>query len=179
MPWHCVTKWPLNLTHTINSSASMSQQFLKLTKQIHEQHVDYPKTLIHYNDVIMDSMTSQITSLTIVYSVVYSGEDQRRHQSSASLVFVREMHRSLPRKMASNAENFSIWWRHHIDPCRRYCCLVLIINRSGTLLAAVVDGNDRPAIAKMEWKCQEWWPIVLELAAMEKWLYRWVSARNT
>ena len=33
-------------------------------------------------------MTSQITSLTIVYSTVYSGADQRKHQSSASLAFL-------------------------------------------------------------------------------------------
>ena len=37
----------------------------------------------------MGAMTSQITSLTIVYSTVYSGADQRKHQSSASLAFVR------------------------------------------------------------------------------------------
>ena len=48
----------------------------------------------HYNDVIMGLMESQITSLTIVYSTVYSGADQRKHQSSASLAFVRGMHRS-------------------------------------------------------------------------------------
>ena len=33
----------------------------------------------------MGAMASQITSLTIVYSTVYSGVDQRKHQSSASL----------------------------------------------------------------------------------------------
>ena len=38
-------------------------------------------------------MASQITSLTIGYSTVYSGADQRKHQSSALLVFVREIHR--------------------------------------------------------------------------------------
>ena len=48
---------------------------------------------IHYSDVIMGSMASQITSLTIVYSIVYSGADQRKHQSSASLAFVRGIHR--------------------------------------------------------------------------------------
>ena len=37
----------------------------------------------HYSDVIMGTMTSQITSLSIVYSAVYSGADQREHQSSA------------------------------------------------------------------------------------------------
>ena len=42
----------------------------------------------HYGDVIMGTMASQITSLTIVYSTVYSGADQRKHQSSASLAFV-------------------------------------------------------------------------------------------
>ena len=36
---------------------------------------------------------SKITSLTIVYSTVYSGIDQRKHQSSASLAFVRGIHR--------------------------------------------------------------------------------------
>ena len=47
----------------------------------------------HYGDVIMGTMASQITSLTIVYSTVYSGADQRKHQSSASLVFARGIHR--------------------------------------------------------------------------------------
>ena len=42
----------------------------------------------HYNDVIMTTIASQITSLTIVYSTVYSGADQSKHQRSASLAFV-------------------------------------------------------------------------------------------
>ena len=51
------------------------------------------KNVTHYNDVIMGTMASQITSLTIVYSTVYSDADQRKHQSCASLAFVREIHR--------------------------------------------------------------------------------------
>ena len=47
----------------------------------------------HYGDVIMGAIASQITSLTIVYSTVYSDVDQRKHQSSASLAFVRGIHR--------------------------------------------------------------------------------------
>ena len=47
----------------------------------------------HHSDVIMDTMASQITSLPIVYATVYSGADQRKHQSSASLSFVRGIHR--------------------------------------------------------------------------------------
>ena len=48
---------------------------------------------VHYNDVIMGASASQITSLTIIYSIVYSDADQRKHQSSASLAFVRGIHR--------------------------------------------------------------------------------------
>ena len=47
----------------------------------------------HYNDVIMSAIASQITSLMIVFSTVYSDADQRKHQSSASLAFVRGIHR--------------------------------------------------------------------------------------
>ena len=50
-------------------------------------------TVSHYNNVIMDTIVSQITSLTIAYSTVYSGADQRKHQSSASLAFVWGIHR--------------------------------------------------------------------------------------
>ena len=50
-------------------------------------------------------MASQITSLTIVYSAVCSGADQRKHQSSCEF----------PAQRASNAENISIWWRHDDD----------------------------------------------------------------
>ena len=49
--------------------------------------------LYHYDDVIMTMLASQITSLMVVYSIVYSGVNQRKHQSSASLAFVREIHR--------------------------------------------------------------------------------------
>ena len=49
----------------------------------------------HYDDVIMSAMASQITSLVIVYSTVYSGTYRRNHQSSASLAFVRGIRRLL------------------------------------------------------------------------------------
>ena len=49
--------------------------------------------MFHYDDVIMTTMASQITSLTVVYSTVYSDVDKRKHQSSASLAFVWGIHR--------------------------------------------------------------------------------------
>ena len=48
--------------------------------------------LNYYSDVIMSAIASQITSLTIVYPSVYSGADQRKHQSSASLAFALGIH---------------------------------------------------------------------------------------
>ena len=47
----------------------------------------------HYSDVIMGTIAYQITSLTVVYSTVYSDADQRKQQSSASLAFVWGIHR--------------------------------------------------------------------------------------
>ena len=47
----------------------------------------------HHSDVIMGAMVSQITSLKVVCSTVYLGADQRKHQSSASLAFLRRIHR--------------------------------------------------------------------------------------
>ena len=63
----------------------------------------------------MTTMASQITSLMVVYSTVYSDADQRKHQSSASLAFVWGIHRpgEFPAQRASYADNVSIWWRHH------------------------------------------------------------------
>ena len=48
---------------------------------------------LHYDDVIMGAIASQINSLTIADSIVYSDADQRKQQSSASLAFVRGFHR--------------------------------------------------------------------------------------
>ena len=56
----------------------------------------------------MGAMASQITGVTIVYSTVCSGAHQRKHQSSASLAFAREIYRwqvNSPQKV-TNAEMF-------------------------------------------------------------------------
>ena len=74
----------------------------------------------HYSDVIWGAIASQITSLTIVYSTVCSGVDQRKHQSSASLAIVRGIHRwpvNSPHKWPLTRK-VSIWWRHHVKSSR-------------------------------------------------------------
>ena len=71
---------------------------------------------IHYGDVIMGAMASQITSHMIVCTTVNSGADQRKHQSSASLALSAgnsAVTGEFLAQRASNAENDSIWWRHH------------------------------------------------------------------
>ena len=73
--------------------------------------------LTHYNDVIMNAMAPQITSLTIVYSTVYS----RRRSKKTSKLRVSGLCEGnspvtgeFPAQRASNTENVSIWWRHHV-----------------------------------------------------------------
>ena len=61
------------------------------------------------SNVIMSAMSSQITGLTRVYSTVYSGADQRKHRRSASLAFVRGIHRwpvNSPHKRAVTRKMF-------------------------------------------------------------------------
>ena len=71
--------------------------------------------IIHYSHVIRSKMASQITGISVVYSTVSSGVDQRKHQSSVSLACVRNspMTGEFPTQRASDAQNVSISWRHH------------------------------------------------------------------
>ena len=59
----------------------------------------------------MSAVASQITSVSIVCSTVGSCPKQRIYQSFESLAFVTG---EFPAQMASDAENISIWWRHHV-----------------------------------------------------------------
>ena len=83
------TRW--SGAHTMITRVVMKSYNLLFTSPISLAHIW--KIGQHYNDVMMSVITSQITSLMIVYSTVYSGADPTKHQSSASLVFVRGIHR--------------------------------------------------------------------------------------
>ena len=74
---------------TLRPPSLEDQQVLKFVKVTSADYI----SIHHYDDVIMGTMESQITSLTIVYSTVYSDADQRKHQSSTSLAFVWGIHR--------------------------------------------------------------------------------------
>ena len=79
----------------------------------------------HYIDVIVSTMASQITNVSIVYSTVCTGTGQRKYQSSASLAFIRGIHRwpvnsphkgSVTRKMLPFDDVIKTSW-NLIDRC--------------------------------------------------------------
>ena len=82
----------------------------------------------------MSVMASQITSVLIIYLTLWSGTDQRKHQSSMSLAIMQGIHR-WPAK-GQYVENVSIWWHHHgWAPCKEpvmwsfYVFFVLSLNK--------------------------------------------------
>ena len=87
------------------------------------------------SDAIMDGMASQITGVSIGYSIVCSGTDQRKYQSSCVTGLCERnlpVTGEVPAQRPSYAENVSIWWRHHVWPVRHrsmnppMMCLLLI-----------------------------------------------------
>ena len=87
-----ISYWDLFKYHAAKIITSFSQASLA-ELNCNENRWPSTNTELHYNDVIMGTIASQITRLTIVYSTVYSDADQRKYQSSASLAFVRGIHR--------------------------------------------------------------------------------------
>ena len=82
--WYPFTKvWTSNRMH-MRSLFESGKSFSKISKIFF--------CMYHYSDLIMSTVASQIISVWSVYSTVCSGPDQRKHQSSASLAFVRRIH---------------------------------------------------------------------------------------
>ena len=82
-------KWPWDIESAFHCNVYTNLKWINASL-CHTLHNMWSR---HYIDVIVTTMASQITSLTVVYSTVYSGADQRKHQSSASLAFVGGIHR--------------------------------------------------------------------------------------
>ena len=123
--------------------------------------------LCHYDDVIMTMLASQITSLTVVYSIVYSGVNQRKHQSSASLAFVCAGNSpgtgEFPAQMASYAENVSIWWRHHVHQLTSKNKTFLDFRRTGSLLGdAPISGIFSSQGVSHVWGCDVFDVVILK-----------------
>ena len=132
----------------------------------------------------MGAIASQITSLTIVYSTVYSDVDQRKHQSFASLAFVWGIHRgsvNSPHKWPVTREMFpfddvimcgiALWWMSLI--WNQYC--------SGNGLVQLGMGSRKPifnqcsvkifTIAKRylrQYSLRAWWYLVFLLQQIKQ-----------
>ena len=79
------------------------------------------------NDAIMGAIASQITSLTIAYSTVYSDADKKTSKLRVIGLCAGNSPKTgeFPAQMANNAEYVSICWRHHgIEQCRLPCDIV-------------------------------------------------------
>ena len=119
-------------------------------------------------DVIMGTMASQRP--TIVYSTVYSGANQRKHQSSASLVFVRRIirwpvnsrHRGpvtgkmLPlddvimyQESLGNTGNTDRYWARSIVSNKQYCRKYKYL--SGTIWLSGISISRLKIIPLMSW----------------------------
>ena len=116
--------------------------------------------LYHYNDVIMSAIASQTTGLTIIYSTVCSAVDQRKHQSSAPLAFVRGIPRGHKRLSKELRRQWfkTPWrplWRHcdeHQNCWLMYCQLFILPLSKNTLFVgsfrekmyvSLIDDNRR------------------------------------
>ena len=74
-------------------------------------------TWSHYSDVIMNAMASQITSVSIVCSLFwFRGGSKKTSKIRVTGLCEGNPHVTggFPSQMASNAENVSNWWRHHV-----------------------------------------------------------------
>ena len=122
----------------------------------------------HYGDVIMDTMASQITSLTIVYSTVYSGADERKHQSSASLAFVRGIHRgpvNSPHKWPFTRKMFPF------DDVIMWQFVLIFYDHYGRARFCVIYCWDDCFTETSFFRCHSEYPIQWYVS------YRWLSTR--
>ena len=109
----------------------------------------------HYNDFIMSAMAFPITSLMFVYSFVYLGADPRKHQSSASLAFVRGIHRwpvNSPHKGPVTRKMLPFWWRYHTSD-RIYAVWL------GTIKRGVLVSEPNHVLSEDPsnyWRCDVW-----------------------
>ena len=116
-------------------------------------------TITHYCDVKIGAVASQITSLPIVYSTVCSGADQRIHQSSASLAFVRVIHRwpvNSPHKWPVTRKMFPfddviMGFNHNLPEDFNHC--------TGALLVSILTSNKtwrtRNAVRSSNGNCEK------------------------
>ena len=120
---YALSKWrhsnAYNAIHAdIISKQAKTVTFCFLFSIMWDDNLGWPSmsTIFHYNDAKISTMASPITSLTIVYSILF-----RRRSKKTPKVRVTGLCEGnspgtseFPAQMASYAEYVSIWWRHHV-----------------------------------------------------------------
>ena len=132
----------------------------------------------HYSDVIMDTIASQITSLTIVYS----DADQRKHQSSAPLAFVRGIHRGpvnsphkwpVTRKQFPFDDVFMIKCFHVLTSS--WCLSARILPWHPPWTACVSLASVKARSLELWWHSQNLPSHILELSASISLTHSWIT----
>ena len=118
--------------YTVHHSTSFTFLAIFLQDKIYMYMGLIPKAIkLHHclrncSDVTMDAMASQITSLTVVYSTVYSGADKKKSKLRVTGLCAGNspVTSEFRAQRDSNAENVSIWWRHHATDIwsHKSCC---------------------------------------------------------
>ena len=116
----------------------MGCQSMVLFRKLSVLRMSYDIVLcnVHNNDVIMTAMASQSTSLTIVYWTVYLGRSKKTSKLRVTGLCVGNSPGTgeFPAQMANNAENVSIWWRHHGFVSHHGHSIVTIVVADGLML---------------------------------------------
>ena len=133
--WHFVSgthKVPKDFPYRTKDTGLLVSLVLAWTKMLNKQSIgghfqtswctcEFTVMRIHYNDVTISAVASQITSLMIVYSIVYSRRRSKKISKFrvTGLCDVNSLGTGeFPAHRVSNAENVSIWWHRHVyAPC--------------------------------------------------------------
>ena len=95
--WICVKVWHSSFPRMIWGVVCKSLSSLTIQLKDGWNEITHANAVYfvpwHYIDVIMGTIASHIASVSIVCSTICSGSDQRKHQSSTLLAFVRGIHR--------------------------------------------------------------------------------------
>ena len=117
--------------HTISNYAN--------TLYCHHRHCI--NRICHYSDVIMYTMSSQITGVSIGYSTICSGADQRKYHITDLCEGNLPVTGEVPAQGASNAENISIWWRHHA--CEEWVGYIILSFSVWEMFCVENQGNSK------------------------------------
>ena len=143
----------------------------------------------------MTMLASQITSITVVYSIVYSGVNQRKHQSSASLTFVRESPVNFPHKWPVTRKMFpfddvimifmgytihvlryEFRWRLllHLLLANDYHDLWHIFPEKSLMITTVLHA----VVMKSDKHITSFWPRIVQVTKIQLWVALYVSTNN-